>query len=165
MANPDNYKIRAAKAADIPTLGRLLRASFITTMSPIVPEAANIAFNGLKEPERFVDSCWQDFKVITTPDGVKGMLFVVEDKIESIHLEPTQKRKGFGSLLLKKGEEQIFHKGYSTAKLDVLTGNIDAIAFYAAQGWDIDHKFTGLEIGDVPVAMFQMTKNLRHIES
>lgn len=160
MIDTDNIRIRAAQASEVTRLGQLLRDSFITTMSPIVPDAANVAFGILSEPERFAANCWQDFQVLTTKNIINGMLFVIEDKVESIHLDPAQKRKGYGSLLLATGESIILEKGYSTAKLDVLTGNLSAITFYQSQGWHIDHEFVGLEVGDVPVPMYQMQKPL-----
>jgi len=163
MNKESNYQIRAAKFEDVPALGELLRNSFLTTMSPIVPEAANIAFSQMKEPERFAKSCWQDFQVIASPGKIIGMLYVIKDKIESIHLQPMEKRKGFGSLLLHEGETQILHQGYDLAKLDVLTHNDNAIAFYLSQGWHIDHQFTGYEVGEVPVPMHQMQKKLREL--
>ena len=52
------------------------------------------------------------------------------------------------------------HKGYSVAKLDVLIANQTAIAFYQSHGWQIDHEFIGLEVGDVQVPMYKMRKKL-----
>jgi ribosomal protein S18 acetylase RimI-like enzyme len=160
MVDSNNIEIRAAHSAEVTRLGQLLRDSFITSMSPIVPDAANVAFANLKEPERFAQSCWQDFQVLAIQNGIKGMLFVVEDKIESLHLDPAQKRRGYGSLLLRKGESIILYEGYSIAKLDVLIANQSAIAFYQSQGWQIDSEFIGLEVGDVQVPMYEMRKKL-----
>ena len=74
----NNIEIRAAHSPKVTRLGQLLRDSFITTTSPIVPDAANVAFANLKEPERFAESCWQDFQVLAIQNVIKGMLFVVE---------------------------------------------------------------------------------------
>ncbi len=160
MTREDDIEIRNARAPEIGKIGQILRDSFVTTMAPIVPDEANTAFAELNEPERFAENCWQDFQVLVSEGDIKGMLFVVDDKIESIHLDPSQKRRGYGSLLLSNGEKSILENGYPTAKLDVLMKNRSAIAFYLAQGWHIDHEFTGLEVGDVPVPMYRMHKDL-----
>ena len=161
MNREDDIKIRNAIASEIDEIGEILRASFVTTMAPIVPEAANIAFNNLREPERFTENSWESFQVLVSGNKIKGMLFVVDDTIESLHLDPTQKRHGYGSRLLAYGEKSILERGYQLAKLNVLTKNSSAIAFYSAQGWHIDHEFTGLEVGDVPAPMYRMHKDLK----
>ena len=57
MNREDDIKIRNAIASEIDEIGKILRASFVTTMASIVPEAANIAFNNRREPERFAENC------------------------------------------------------------------------------------------------------------
>ena len=160
MTIRESIAIRSSTASETGRISEILRDSFLTTMAPIVPDAANLAFNEQKEPERFAQACWQDFKVLTAGGEIKGMLFVVGDSIESLHLDPSEKRKGYGSLLLKEGESAISQAGYQTAKLDVLTRNLGAIDFYQINGWKIDHEFMGLEVGEVPVPMYRMYKSI-----
>ena len=89
------FEISVAHVSEVTRLGQTLRDSLAPTMSPILPDAADLAFDNLREPERFAANCWQD---LTTQNLIKGMLFVVEDKFESIHIDPAQKRQGCGPL-------------------------------------------------------------------
>lgn len=153
MPTPD---IRPACEADKPDLMRILKASFLTTWSPILPKTATEVFLRDDEPKVFTEQCWQDFHVAEVSGQLVGMLFVVEDKIESIHLDPEEKRKGYGSLLMDKGEQQVADNGFTTAILDVVKDNTNALAFYDARGYHVVKEFTGRESGNTPVQMYLM---------
>lgn len=158
MPTPD---IRPACVADKPDLVRILKASFLTTWSPMLPAEATEVFLRDDEPAVFTERCWQDFYVAASGGRLVGMLFVVEGTIESIHLDPKEKRKGYGSLLMEKGEQLVRDKGYKVAGLDVLKDNTNAIAFYEARGYKNVKEFTGRESGDTPVQMYLMERNIQ----
>lgn len=153
-------EIRPAREADKPDLARILKASFLTTWSPILPKAATEAFLRDDEPSVFTERCWPDFHVAELSDQLVGMLFVVDGTIESIHLDPGEKRKGYGSLLMDKGEQLVADNGFRTASLDVIKDNTNAIAFYEARGYRRVKEFTGREAGDTPVQMYVMERTV-----
>lgn len=153
-------EVRRACETDKPDLIRILKASFLTTWTPMLPDAATQAFLKDDEPAVFTARCWQDFHVADVAGRLVGMLFVVGDKIESVHLDPEEKRKGYGSLLMDKGEQLVADNGFSTASLDVLKDNTNAIAFYEARGYRIVKEFTGRESGDTPVQMYLMERDI-----
>lgn len=153
-------EIRPAREADKPGLVRMLTASFLTTWTPMLPDEATEAFHRDKEAERFTQQCWQDFLVAEVDHHLVGMIFTINEKIESLHLDPQEKRKGYGSLLMDKGEAQVRENGFETATLDVLKDNTIAIAFYEARGYEVVKEFTGRESGDTPVQMYLMTRDI-----
>lgn len=157
MPTPD---IRPACEADKPGLVRILKSSFLTTWSPILPEAATEAFLRDDEAAVFTERCWQDFHVAEVNGQLVGMLFVVEGTIESIHLDPEEKRKGYGSLLMDQGERLVADKGFTSATLDVVKDNTNAVAFYEARGYQVVKEFTGREAGDTPVQMYLMERTV-----
>lgn len=157
MPTPD---IRPACEADKPELIRILKASFLATWSPIIPKAAAVAFLRDDEPTVITERCWQDFHVAEVNGHLVGMLLVVEDRIESIHLDPEEKRKGYGSLLMDKGEEMVRDKGFSIASLDVLKDNTSAVAFYEDRGYRTAKAFTGTGFVDTPVKMYLMERHI-----
>lgn len=152
--------IRPAREADKPDLMRILRASFLTTWSPMLPRQATQAFLRDDEPAVFTERCWQEFHVAENAGRIVGMLFVVAEKIESLHLDPEEKRKGYGSFLMDKAEELVRGNGCVAATLDVLKDNTNAILFYKARGYHVVKEFTGRESGDTPVQMYLMERNI-----
>lgn len=159
-ATPD---IRPARESDKPELIRILRESFLTTWAPMLPERATEVFLKDEESEVFTERCWQDFYVADLKGRLVGMIFVVEEKIESVHLDPEEKRKGYGSLLMDRGEELVKANGFDTATLDVLVDNENAILFYKARGYHVEKEFTGRESGNTPVQMYLMARDIGSI--
>lgn len=155
-------ELRGARPEEIERLRDICRATYFGTMAAIVPPAALKAFEEVDEARRFVEACWQDFDVAVVGGEVVGLLFVHENKIESLHIHPDHARKGLGAALLALGEQKIAGK-FDHAELDVLVGNDKALAFYIAHGWEEVSRFEGLEAGDTPAPMILMRKGLGHI--
>lgn len=153
-------EIRKARESDKERLVEILRGTYLGTMAAIVPPEALEAFNRNNEAARFVENCWQDFDVLCVDDEVMGMLFVVDNVVESLHIHPNKSGKGFGATLLSFGEKKIAANS-DTAELDVLSGNTNAITFYERRNWKKSHEYEGMEAGDVPAKMYRMKKNLK----
>lgn len=151
--------IRRALESDIPRLVEILRGTYLGTMAGIVPAKALEAFHAEDGAGEFARRCWQDFEVVETDGQVAGLLFVVGNKIESLHIHPDHSRQGYGARLLAHGETLIGEE-HAHAELDVLEGNQNARDFYQAKGWDDVRVYTGLEMGDAPVPMVLMRKAL-----
>lgn len=126
----------------------------------MLPDEATEVFLRDKEAEVFTERCWQDFHVAELDGQLVGMLFIVGEHIESLHLDPSEKRKGYGSLLMDFAETTIRKAGLDEATLDVLVDNRDAILFYKARGYRVVKEFTGRESGDTPVQMYLMARNI-----
>lgn len=124
----------------------------------MLPDEATEVFLRDKEAEAFTERCWQDFHVAELDGRMVGMLFIVGEHIESLHLDPSEKRKGYGSLLMDFAETTIRNAGHKEATLDVLIDNRSAILFYKARGYRVVKEFTGRESGDTPVRMYRMVK-------
>lgn len=56
-------------------------------------------------------------------------------EVYGIYLAPEFFRHGFGTALLRKGEETLRERGYHDAALWVLARNRNARKFYEANGW------------------------------
>jgi ribosomal protein S18 acetylase RimI-like enzyme len=126
----------------------------------MLPSQATQAFLRDDEPADFTEQCWQDFHVADIAGRIVGLLFVAAEKIESLHLDPEEKRKGYGSLLMDKAERLVAGNGFAAATLDVLKDNTDAILFYKARGYTVVKEFTGREAGDTPVQMYLMERDI-----
>lgn len=136
----------------------ILRGTYLDTMAAIVPPEALEAFHRLDSPSDFVERCWQDFDVAIADNIIVGLLFVYQNKIESLHIHPDYSRQGHGAKLLSFGEEKI-SKFNSFAELEVLAANHSAREFYLAKGWFCVKTFIGLEVGDTPAEMILMRKD------
>ena len=154
--------IRKPKEAEIPRLVEILRGTYLGTMAAIVPAKALEAFHAGDAAGDFARRFWQDFYVIEaekTDHVLAGLLFVVENKVESLHIHPDSARRGYGARLLAYGEDLIAEK-HAFAELEVLAGNKNARDFYEAHGWQAANEFIGLEVGEVPAPMVLMKKRL-----
>lgn len=151
--------IRKAEEGDLARLIEILRATYETTMAPVVPPEALQAFRELNGAGEFARRCWQDFDVAVCAGTVAGLLFVVGNRVESLHIHPDHARRGLGKALLDHAETRI-GQSFPVAELDVLEGNLNALAFYEARSWQRVKSFMGLEVGDVPAPMILMRKTL-----
>ena len=149
--------IRKATEADIPRIIEILRGTYLGTMAAIVPAKALEAFHAEDSAGEFARKCWQDFHVILSGEAIAGLLFVVGNTIESLHIHPEFAKQGYGGKLLSLGE-RLIAEDHDHAELDVLEGNRNARDFYKSHGWNDVRVFSGMEVGDVPASMVLMSK-------
>ncbi|HUW02687.1 MAG TPA: GNAT family N-acetyltransferase [Acidimicrobiales bacterium] len=72
-------------------------------------------------------------------------------EVNALNLRPDCWRHGFGSVLLKRGEEAMRAHGFTEAVLWVLPGNERARRFYEARGWRHDEMERDEVVHDITV--------------
>lgn len=79
------------------------------------------------------------------------------DVIDDLWIASAYRRKGLGSSLLNKGEEEIAARGFQVARLRVVSGNDPATHFYEHHGWLAVRHYPH---GRLPIEMIDFEKQL-----
>jgi GNAT superfamily N-acetyltransferase len=72
--------------------------------------------------------------IATDRGAVVGLAHAVEDRIDALYLLSAYHRRGIGTAMFQDLLQFLNKLGIAEARLDVVTANADAIAFYRAQG-------------------------------
>ena len=98
------------------------------------------------------------FSSATLDGALIGMVQILEDQVESLHVDPDVWNRGVGSKLLDAAECQIARL-YPLARLEVRAFNKRARTFYKRHGWVEMRRYPGTECGS-PVENIEMQKAL-----
>lgn len=160
-------RVRFAGVADAVSLADLHIRSWQVAYRHILPAGY---LDGLDREDR--TTFWQNFigegRLVLVLDVGETVGFCFPTKaneadwgeISSIYVHPEHWGKGYGSLLLAAGEDELRDMGFERALLWVLEENWDARAFYEAKGWGLSKRFQLLEIGGTSVTEVRYEKTL-----
>jgi ribosomal protein S18 acetylase RimI-like enzyme len=104
------------------------------------------------------ESTWPSFVVAIVDEVLVGVLHVVEDGIENLHVDPQAWRRGIGSKLMDYAEHEI-GRTHRSARLELRAFNERAYVFYKRRGWIEVRRYPGKECGS-PVENIEMRKQL-----
>lgn len=146
-------QIRQAEKTDLTDLQALASSSFIATYAAHNPphviepyvKAAFSAEQIFTELSHSRNSFWvavKEKKIMgylklregDLPTCIKGKNSL---EVERIYADPKYKRQGIGSALMATAKAQAKEKGYDSIWLGVWQKNLDSVAFYKAQGFEI----------------------------
>ncbi|ALS60022.1 GNAT family N-acetyltransferase [Pandoraea norimbergensis] len=134
MPGPE-VTLRTASAADIDAVTALLMQTYLTTWAPeLRPEAAAAHASG-ERTRAYVETHWPEFTVATVDGAVAGMVHVVGDFIDALHVSPARQRLGVGATLLAHAEAQMRASAQTLARLETDTFNTQSRAFYGKHGY------------------------------
>lgn len=162
--------IRAATAADVPAIARILVASWRATYAGIVPAAILERMDVDRNVARL------RARIEASPEGASSspITLVVEDglgavagyalagpcrdddarelgEVEAIYLAPDARGRGLGRPLLEAAAAALRQAGFDTAVLWVLTANGPARRFYEAAGFRLDGAARTLDFDGTPI--------------
>ncbi|VVE60077.1 GNAT family N-acetyltransferase [Pandoraea anapnoica] len=130
--------LREARASDVEALTQLLMQTYRSTWEPMLrPEVAATLASG-ERTRAYVQGHWCEFTVAVpraSDDDVVGMVHVVGDFIDALHVTPSQQRRGVGALLLVHAEAKMRSLGHPLARLETDTFNVQSRAFYLRNGY------------------------------
>lgn len=152
-------EIRRAEEADIAELTRLLRRSWLRHWAPELPFSAVQSFAAEDPAASYASAMWAEFMVAEADGRVVGMCHVMDDLIASLHVDPAWHGQGIGSRLMEWAEAEVASR-FPTARLEVLSFNQQAIAFYERRGWGERRRFCSIECG-AEVEAIEMVKDLQ----
>ncbi|VVE07664.1 GNAT family N-acetyltransferase [Pandoraea pneumonica] len=128
-------KLRAACAADIDALTSLLMQTYHTTWAPELRLEVAAKFASGESTRAYIEAHWPEFTVATLEGVLVGMVHVVGDFIDALHVSPGHQRLGIGAGLLSHAEAQMRASGQSQARLETDTFNTQSRAFYGKYGY------------------------------
>jgi ribosomal protein S18 acetylase RimI-like enzyme len=159
--------IRQAEKADLTDLQALASSSFIATYAAhnpahVIEPYVKAAFSReqiLAELGHSQNSFWVAVKSRQIvgylklregdlPTCIKGKNSL---EVERIYADPNCKRQGIGSALMAKAQAQARMRGFDSIWLGVWQKNLDSVAFYEAQGFDVAGKKTFMMDADLQV--------------
>lgn len=146
-------QIRPADKADLTDLQALASSSFIATYAAhnpphVIDPYVKAAFSIEKILLELCDS-QNSFWVAVKERQIMGYLKLrhgdlpncIKGKnsleVERIYADPKYKRQGIGSALMATAKAQAREKGFDSIWLGVWQKNLDSVAFYKAQGFDV----------------------------
>ncbi|AKM30833.1 hypothetical protein AB870_13045 [Pandoraea faecigallinarum] len=134
--------LRDARASDVDALTQLLMQTYHTTWEPMLrPEVAATFATG-ERTCAYVRAHWHEVTVAVlhnvdpNADGdVAGMVHVIGDFVDALHVAPSRQRLGIGARLLAHAEAQMRARGHRLARLETDTFNVQSRAFYVRNGY------------------------------
>ncbi|AJC20740.1 GNAT family N-acetyltransferase [Pandoraea pulmonicola] len=130
--------LRPALATDIDALTSLLMQTYRTTWAPMLRPEVAATFASGERTRAYVQAQWSAFTVAVPRDDtaqVVGMVHVMGDFIDALHVAPDCQRQGIGALLLAHAEAGMQANGHALARLETDTFNTQSRAFYARHGY------------------------------
>ena len=150
-------RIRAAVVDDAPAMGRVMVDSWLSAHRGQMPDAAWQKRVDEWTPEVSAQGWLRVLTEHAESEGSREVLLVAEDdsgaltavvyaiadgddpsgptaEISALYVEPGLRRRGTGAALLKAAAAELARRGFSSARLDVLTANDPARRFYEAMG-------------------------------
>ncbi|MHC2990751.1 GCN5 family acetyltransferase [Pontibacter sp. HJ8] len=162
----DNYTIREATLADIPTLHELAAAIWEPTYSPILTkEQIDYMFQLIYTPEALLQQMQQGQSFLILYNGPEPIGFAAFSakeeqvyKLNKIYLLPERQGEGLGKLLLDTVEEEVSAQGAQFLDLNVNRHN-KAKRFYERCGYHV-HQEEDIPIGPYWMNDYIMRKQL-----
>ena len=125
----------------------------------LVQSVVDEVYGGLwtSPPVPIGDTDWMPAWIADKDGMIAGVALTGNDTIEDLWVFASMRGAGVGSALLSRCEKEIRTRGYSRARLRVISSNVRAIHFYKAQGWSAEREYPHETF---PVMMTDMGKNL-----
>jgi ribosomal protein S18 acetylase RimI-like enzyme len=96
---------------------------------------------------------WSTAWVALSGETIVGMALTQNEWVEDLWIYKDYRRAGIGRRLLARAELEIAERGYSVARLRVVSSNRDAIRFYERCGWSsqgvIPHEIYPIEMTEM----------------
>jgi GNAT superfamily N-acetyltransferase len=96
---------------------------------------------------------WSTAWVAISRETVVGMALTKNEWVDDLWIYKDHRRAGIGRLLLARAELEIAERGYSMARLRVVSSNRDAIRFYERCGWSLqrvmNHELYSIEMTEL----------------
>ncbi|MBN4667691.1 GNAT family N-acetyltransferase [Pandoraea nosoerga] len=130
--------LRAARATDADALTSLLMRTYHTTWAPMLRAEVAATFASGERTRAYVQAQCPAFTVAVPCDEaarVVGMVHVIGDFIDALHVAPDRQRQGIGARLLAHAEAGMRANGHALARLETDTFNTQSRAFYARHGY------------------------------
>ncbi|MFN3387509.1 MAG: GNAT family N-acetyltransferase [Allosphingosinicella sp.] len=127
--------IREARPGDREALVALLHDSFRTTWRPQVRAEAWRRWLEEDKAAAYVDAMSAEFLVAEADGAVAAMAHWRGDFVHALHVHSRFRRRGLGSLLLRRAEADIAAAGHASARLETDSFNRTSRSFYAAHGY------------------------------
>ena len=143
---PTGLIIRSADHSDVASIEQLVLDIVRELYGDLFPDAS---------PHRAGD--WRGGLLAEIDGATVGVVISDDDWIEDLWVTKEHRRRGVGSVLLAAAERQIAERGHREARLRVVTRNLEARRFYAAQGWAETESYPHEKWG---FAMVEMVKAL-----
>lgn len=144
-------RITPAQPEDREALHGLLTRSWLQTWAPHLPADAVARFRAADPVAAELDAHLPTILVARVDGRVAGMLAVVGETLEALHVDGDLWGRGVGTALFRHAEE------LGARRLEVRAFNTRAIAFYRARGWVETERMMATEMG-APVETLVMRR-------
>lgn len=127
-------ELRPARAGELDEVIALVARTVRATYGGLSPEMDRLLQTS---PASVVGDAayWRGCVVAVVAGRIAGVALTRGDLLEDLWVEPQAQRCGLGSALLSEAERSMARRGLAFARLNVVSANERAIAFYEAHGW------------------------------
>ena len=148
MVNADvtTYSIRKAVDGDLARLYEISHKAISSCYRPILGDESVDFFLDSGAARGYVAGSLSRCSVLIVNNEIIGYSVVKDNLIDLMMIDPNHQRKGWGSILLKNNEEELF-KSHSKIRLESFADNCQAVNFYLKNGWEAREKFHDGESG------------------
>ena len=130
MAERSEIHVSRATEGDLNALKEILQETYTETWLPNLTTEAARAHETANKTSAYVDErglhCW----VAKHRDQALGLVDFDGNFVIALHVRPSCARRGIGSRLMDRAESEIRKAGFTTARLETDTFNLDSQSFY-----------------------------------
>ena len=147
MPERAEFHVSRAGACDFAGLKQVLQETYVETWLPNLTAEAASAYEAADKSGAYVDQRGLEFLVAKLGDEVLGLVDFDGNFVNALHVRPSSARGGIGSRLMDRAETEIRKAGFSTARLETDTFNLDSQAFYKAREYQEIDRYPDEEWG------------------
>ena len=131
--------VRTIRRSDRPHIAAIQAQSWQDSYAGVLPEAylADRVSEDLERHWRSVPIQADDIVLVAEVEDIIGFIAVwcrPDPFIDNLHVKPSQRSKGIGSMLMALAARQMIQQGHKTAYLWVVENNTQAIRLYERLG-------------------------------
>lgn len=132
--------IRRARATDLPLIQSIARRTIDKCYRAFLGDDGVNWFINSGESDRELQKHIDSSDVLIKENMPVAFAIYFDDLIHLMMVDVDLHREGFGSQLLAHCEQQLFHRGHVTIRLETFEGNQQAINFYKRNDWIVTGK-------------------------
>lgn len=135
MAERLAIRTRRAVEADVPALIDLAQRSWLSGNCELAPMEAVRDWLEEDHESRRYPQIWPKVTVAEHQSRILGLSHADSREVADLWVHPSFQRRGIGTLLLRKCEEEIHAAGHRVCRLRCTEYNVAAPLFYRARGY------------------------------
>lgn len=129
-------RIRPAQSSDVERLVEIARRAWLSAFARHAPFSMIERWARTNREPEWYRREWHEMLVAVVDEEIVGLVQPKQDEVNGLWVHPDFHYKGYGSLLLRAGEEVIRASGHERAWLLCSAFNVNALRFYQARGYN-----------------------------